>query len=71
MIAAGATVSVVSSSGTAEIRVEDIPVGPGLTNLGTGEIITAVNLPKETSMKEIHLRFIPERDGYSCSGLRS
>ena len=63
MIAAGATVSVVSSSGTAEIRVEDIPVGPGLTNLGTGEIITAVNLPKRNKHEgDAYLRFIPRTE---------
>ena len=63
MIAAGASVSVVSSSGTAEVLVEDIPVGPGLTNLGTGEIITAVNLPKRNKHEgDAYLRFIPRTE---------
>ncbi len=63
MIAAGATVSVVSSSGTTEVLVEDIPVGPGLTNLGTGEIITAVNLPKRNKHEgDAYLRFIPRTE---------
>ena len=63
MIAAGASVSVVSSSGTAEVLVEDIPVGPGLTNLGTGEIITAVNLPKRKKHEgDAYLRFIPRTE---------
>ncbi len=63
MIAAGASVSVVSSSGTTEVLVEDIPVGPGLTNLGNGEIITAVNLPKRNRHEgDAYLRFIPRTE---------
>lgn len=45
LIAAGAKVVVVSSSGRRTVAVEKIPSGPGKTSLAAGEFIEAVILP--------------------------
>ena len=63
MIAAGASVSILNSSGTKDVLVEDIPSGPGSTSLENGEIITAINLPKRNDYEgDAYLRFIPRTE---------
>ena len=63
MIAAGASVSILNSSGTKDVLVEDIPSGPGSTNLENGELITAINLPKRNKYEgDAYLRFIPRTE---------
>ena len=63
MIAAGASVSILNSSGTKDVLVEDIPSGPGSTNLENGELITAINLPKRNDYEgDAYLRFIPRTE---------
>ena len=63
MIAAGASVSILNSSGTKDVLVEDIPSGPGSTSLENGELITAINLPKRNKYEgDAYLRFIPRTE---------
>ena len=63
MIAAGASVSILNSSGTKDVLVEDIPSGPGSTSLENGELITAINLPKRNDYEgDAYLRFIPRTE---------
>ena len=63
MIAAGASVSILNSSGTKNVLVEDIPSGPGSTSLENGELITAINLPKRNDYEgDAYLRFIPRTE---------
>ena len=63
MIAAGASVSILNSSGTKDVLVEDIPSGPGSTSLKSGELITAINLPKRNEFEgDAYLRFIPRTE---------
>ena len=63
MIAAGASVSILNSSGTKDVLVEDIPSGPGSTSLENGELITAINLPKRNEFEgDAYLRFIPRTE---------
>ena len=63
MIAAGASVSILNSSGTKDVLVEDIPSGPGSTSLKNGELITAINLPKRNDYEgDAYLRFIPRTE---------
>ena len=63
MIVAGASVSILNSSGTKDVLVEDIPSGPGSTSLENGELITAINLPKRNDYEgDAYLRFIPRTE---------
>ena len=63
MIAAGASVSILNSSGIKDVLVEDIPSGPGSTSLENGELITAINLPKRNDYEgDAYLRFIPRTE---------
>ena len=63
MIAAGASVSILNSSGTKDVLVEDIPSGPGSTSLENGELITDINLPKRNDYEgDAYLRFIPRTE---------
>ena len=63
MIAAGASVSILNSSSTKDVLVEDIPSGPGSTSLKSGELITAINLPKRNDYEgDAYLRFIPRTE---------
>ena len=45
MIAAGAIVTVQGPNGRREMKVEDVPAGPGRTNLKPGEILISFSLP--------------------------
>lgn len=63
MIAAGATVSVMGPNGAREVAVEDIPVGPGRTQLAKGEVITAVHIPaRGENGGDAYQRFIPRTE---------
>ena len=63
MIAAGASVSVVGPDGEREIAVEDVPSGPGMTSLDSGEVVSAVNLPpRGEGGGDAYLRFIPRTE---------
>ena len=45
MVAAGAIVTVQGPNGRREVKVEDVPAGPGRTNLKPGEILVSFALP--------------------------
>ncbi len=63
MIAANATVTIVGPDGERQARVQDIPTGPGKTNLGKGEMIAALGLPaRAESQGDAYLRFIPRTE---------
>jgi len=63
MVAAGAWVSVIGPGGRREVRVEDIPAGPGRTTLTPGEVISAVTLPpRGVQAGDAYLRFIPRTE---------
>jgi CO/xanthine dehydrogenase FAD-binding subunit len=63
LIAAGATVRIEGPSGSRNVPVEQIPVGPGKTSLQKGEIITSVLLPARAShASDAYLRFIPRTE---------
>ena len=63
MVAAGATVTIAGPDGIREVPVEDVPAGPGRTNLAKGEFITALNLPpKPARSGEAYLRFTPRTE---------
>jgi len=63
MVAAGASVIVTGPDGAREVAVEDVPVGPGRTSLGKGEVVSTVNLPtRGVGGGDAYLRFIPRTE---------
>lgn len=63
LVAAGAMVTVQGPKGTREIKVEEVPAGPGKTTLAAGEIITAITLPPRGKHGgDAYLRFIPRTE---------
>ena len=63
LIAAGATVTVTGASGSREVAVEDVPIGPGSTCLAKDELVSAVNIPRQSKNGgDAYLRFIPRTE---------
>ncbi len=63
MFAAGVTVSVTGPDGMRQVPVEQIPAGPGKTNLAKGELISAVHVPaRRAGGGDAYLRFIPRTE---------
>lgn len=63
MVAAGAWVSVIGPDGMRDVKVEDIPAGPGRTTLKPGEVITGITLPPSGAQAgDAYLRFIPRTE---------
>ncbi|MES5488340.1 xanthine dehydrogenase family protein subunit M [Bradyrhizobium sp. INPA03-11B] len=63
MIAAGAVVIVQGPNGRREIKVEDVPAGPGRTNLKPGEILVSFALPpRPKGSGDAYLRMIPRTE---------
>jgi xanthine dehydrogenase FAD-binding subunit len=63
LIAAGAVVTVTGPAGTRDIPVEQVPAGPGKTNLAKGEVISAITLPpRGKNGGDAYLRFIPRTE---------
>ncbi len=63
MIAAGAIVTVQGPNGRREIKVEDVPAGPGRTNLKPGEILVSFALPpRPAGSGDAYLRMIPRTE---------
>jgi carbon-monoxide dehydrogenase medium subunit len=63
MVAAGAKVVISGARGKRTIPVEQLPAGPGRTNLKKGEIVEAVFLPKRPPRSaDAYLRFIPRTE---------
>lgn len=63
LVAAGATVEITGPDGTRTLAVEDVPAGPGKTNLKKGEVISAIHLPaRGAHAGDAYLRFIPRTE---------
>ncbi|WP_429027994.1 FAD binding domain-containing protein [Bradyrhizobium sp. I1.14.4] len=63
MIAAGAVVTVQGPNGRREMKVEDVPAGPGRTNLRPGEILVSFTLPpRPKGSSDAYLRMIPRTE---------
>ena len=63
MVAAGAVVTVQGPNGRRELKVEDVPVGPGRTNLKPGEILVSFKLPpRPPGSSDAYLRMIPRTE---------
>ena len=63
MIAAGAVVTVQGPSGRRQMKVEEVPAGPGRTNLKPGEILVGFTLPsRPKGSGDAYLRMIPRTE---------
>jgi CO/xanthine dehydrogenase FAD-binding subunit len=63
LYAAAATAVVVGPNGRREVKVEDIPVGPGRTSLARDEFILEFRLPPRPARSgDAYLRFIPRTE---------
>jgi aerobic carbon-monoxide dehydrogenase medium subunit len=63
MIAAGAVVTLQGPNGRRELKVEDVPAGPGRTNLKPGEILVSFALPpRPVGSGDAYLRMIPRTE---------
>jgi carbon-monoxide dehydrogenase medium subunit len=63
MVAAGAVARVVGPGGTRDVPVQDIPVAPGKTSLGKGELVASIFLPaRPARSSDAYLRFIPRTE---------
>ncbi|MGY3489389.1 carbon-monoxide dehydrogenase medium subunit [Bradyrhizobium sp. USDA 4011] len=63
MIAAGAVVTVEGPNGRRALKVEDVPAGPGRTNLKPGEILVGFTLPpRPKGSGDAYLRMIPRTE---------
>src|SRR5437660_4559873 len=63
MVAAGAIVTVQGPNGRREMKVEDVPSGPGRTNLKPGEILVSIALPpRPAGSGDAYLRMIPRTE---------
>ncbi len=63
LFAAGAIVTVQGPNGRRELPVEDVPAGPGLTNLAPGEIAVSFTLPpRPPGSGDAYLRMIPRTE---------
>lgn len=63
MIAAGAIVTVQAPDGRRQMPVEDVPAGPGRTNLAPGEILVSFTLlPRPPGSGDAYLRMIPRTE---------
>ena len=63
MIAAGAVVTIQGPNGRREMPVEQVPAGPGRTNLKAGEILVSFTLPpRPPGSSDAYLRMIPRTE---------
>src|SRR4029077_5549583 len=63
MVAAGAVVTVQGPNGRRELKGEDVPAGPGRTNLKPGEILVSFTLPpRPAGSSDAYLRMIPRTE---------
>jgi CO/xanthine dehydrogenase FAD-binding subunit len=63
LMAAGAIVRIIGPNGVREVPVEQIPVGPGKTSLGKGEIIASFFLPpRPPHSGDAYQRFTPRTE---------
>src|SRR6185295_2437347 len=62
-IAAGAVVGITGPNGRRETPVEDVVMGPGMTSLTKGEIVTSFLLPRRPPHSgDAYLRFTPRTE---------
>ena len=63
MIAAAAMVTVQGPNGRRQMKVEDVPAGPGRTHLKPGEILVSFTLPpRPPGSSDAYLRMIPRSE---------
>jgi carbon-monoxide dehydrogenase medium subunit len=63
MVAAGAIVTVQGPNGRREMKVEEVPAGPGRTHLKPGEILVSFTLPpRPPGSGDAYLRMIPRTE---------
>jgi carbon-monoxide dehydrogenase medium subunit len=63
LIASGAVVTLQGPNGRRELKVEDVPAGPGRTNLKPGEILVSFTLPpRPAGSSDAYLRMIPRTE---------
>jgi aerobic carbon-monoxide dehydrogenase medium subunit len=63
MIAAGAIVTVQGPGGRRQMKVEEVPAGPGRTNLKPGEILVSFTMPpRPPNSSDAYLRMIPRTE---------
>src|SRR5262249_58418103 len=63
MIAAGAVVTLQGPNGRRELPVEQVPAGPGRTNLKPGEILVSFTMPpRPPGSSDAYLRMIPRTE---------
>jgi carbon-monoxide dehydrogenase medium subunit len=63
LVAAGAIATLQGPNGRREIKVEDVPAGPGRTNLLPGEILVSFTLPaRSKGSSDAYLRMIPRTE---------
>jgi len=63
MLAAGATVMLQGPDGRRQMPVEDVPAGPGRTNLAPGEVLVNFTLPpRPPGSSDAYLRMIPRTE---------
>jgi carbon-monoxide dehydrogenase medium subunit len=63
MVAAGAVVTMQGPNGRRRMPVEDVPAGPGRTNLAPGEILVSFSLPPRLpGASDAYLRMIPRTE---------
>ncbi|MDP1581823.1 MAG: xanthine dehydrogenase family protein subunit M [Bradyrhizobium sp.] len=63
LVAAGAVATLQGPNGRREMKVEDVPAGPGRTNLEPGEILVSFTLPPRLKGSgDAYLRMIPRTE---------
>jgi len=63
LIASGAIVTLQGPNGRRELKVEEVPAGPGRTNLKPGEILVSFTLPpRPAGSSDAYLRMIPRTE---------
>jgi len=63
MVAAGVVATIQGPNGRRELPVEDIPAGPGKTNLAPGEIVVSFTFPPRPAHSgDAYLRMIPRTE---------
>lgn len=63
LVAAGAVATIAGPDGTRELKVEDVPAGPGKTNLKPGEILVSFTFPaRPKGSSDAYLRMIPRTE---------
>jgi carbon-monoxide dehydrogenase medium subunit len=63
MVAAGAIVTLAGPAGRRDVKIEDVPAGPGKLNLKPGEIVVSFTFPaRPKGASDAYLRMIPRTE---------